>query len=207
MNSYYPEVIRAIDEFKAIIDGEYPEFEDLSAARDEVLNNAYLTTMGEDRIAEWEKVLNLTPVAGSTIDNRRDSVIAAIRGNGKLNTKMIETIVGTFTGGTVESWIIDDVLYVKIYPPSYDKVYDFDAVVNAITVKLPAHLSAFIYRNYSAWEGVKEYAVTWGGVSEKFSTWRDVKAFGSASTDSIFEYIVDESGNLISNELGDRLFN
>ena len=37
MNSYYPEVIRTIYEFQAIIDSEYPEFEDLSAERDNVL--------------------------------------------------------------------------------------------------------------------------------------------------------------------------
>lgn len=207
MNSYYPEVIRAIYEFNAIIDGEYPEFEELSISRENVLNDAYLTTMGESRIADWEKILNLTPRTGSTVDSRRDSVIAAIRGQGKLNTKTIENIIKTFTGGTVESWIIDSLLYIKIYPPSNNKVYDFDAVTNAITAKLPAHLSAFIYRNYSAWQGVKDYAVTWGGVAENFATWNDVKSFGAASIEDIFEYVVDESGNLISNELNDRLFN
>ena len=32
MNEYYPEVVRTIKEFQAIIDAEYPEFENLGEA-------------------------------------------------------------------------------------------------------------------------------------------------------------------------------
>ena len=59
MNSYYPEVIRTIAEFQAIIDSEYPEFEGLESGRDEVINDAYLPTMSEARISQWEQLLNI----------------------------------------------------------------------------------------------------------------------------------------------------
>ena len=207
MNSYLPEVIRTIEEFQGIIDGEYPEFEELSVERENVLKNAYITTMDEVRIAEWEKILKLTPIKGSTIDDRRDSVIASIRGQGKLNSKLIEAIVSSFTGGIVDSWIIDSTLYVEIYPPSYNKTYIFDNVKNALAAKIPAHLDLLVYRNHSTWGGIRSYANTWGGVSENFETWGDVKFFISSSSDNVFEYIVDESGNSIADELGSKLFN
>lgn len=207
MNRYFPEVIRTIKEFQAIIDSEYPEFEDLSVKRENVLNNAYLTTMDESRIVEWEKILKLKPIAESTLNDRRDAVIATIRGQGKLNSKLIEAIVSSFTGGIVESWIIDSVLYVKVYPPSYNKTYIFDNVKNVLATKIPAHLDLVVYRNHATWGGIRAYAPTWGDVSENFETWNDVKFFISSSSEDIFEYLVDESGNSITNELNSKLFN
>lgn len=207
MSSCYPEVIRAVEEFKAIVDSEYPEFEDLSANQEKVLNNAYLLTMDEDRLSEWEKILSLKPLAGSTVEDRRESVIGAIRGQGKLNTTVIEAIVSSFTGGITESWIIDSILYVKIYPPANNKSYIFDNVKNALASKVPAHLELNVFRNYATWGAIKSYAPTWGDVYEKFKTWNDVKFIISSSNDNVFEYIVDESGNSITNELNNKLFN
>ena len=206
MSGYYPEVIRAIKEFQAIIDGEYPEFENLDANRESVVNNAYLMTMDESRLAQWEKILNLVPIPGCTVEDRRDSVIASIRSQSKLNSKVIDAIVTSFTGGIAESWIIDSVLYVKIYPPAYNKTYIFDNVENAIRTKVPAHLDVNIYRKYATWGEIKSYAKTWGGVAENFATWGDVVCF-ITSDDDVFEYIVDESGNSITNERGHKLFN
>lgn len=207
MNRYFPEVIRNINEFKAIIDAEYPEFEELSINRENVLNNAYITTMDESRIEQWEKILRLKPVANSTLEDRRDSIIATIRGQGKLNTQLIETIVSSFTGGIVESWVIDSILYVKIYPPANDKSYIFDNVKNVLATKLPAHLGLVVYRNYATWGEVSAYTPTWGGISENFATWNDVKFLISDAGDFVYEYLVDESGNSITNEFNTKLFN
>ena len=38
MFSYYPQVIKNIEEFQTLIDCEYPEFDQLSLVRDEVLD-------------------------------------------------------------------------------------------------------------------------------------------------------------------------
>lgn len=208
MKGYYPQVIRNIKEFNGIIDGEYPEFENLNLSLENVLNNAYLMTMDENRLVEWEKLLNLIPLIGSTVEDRRESVIAAIRGQGKLNTKVIEAIVASFTGGTAESWIIDSKLYVKVLPPPNSKVYIFDNVESSLASKIPAHLELKVFRNYAKWDEIKSYAETWGGVDENFATWNDVNFFSSSTGgDDIFEYIVDEDGNTIANELNKKLFN
>lgn len=177
MNSYYPHVIQAILEYKAIIDSEYPEFELLAEGRERVTTDAYLLTMGEDRIKQWEKILSIKPIAGSTVSDRRDTIIARIRGQGKLNTALISSIVNAFTGGTANSWVADSTLYVEITPPPTNKQYQFANVEQEIAKKIPAHLNLLVSRNYFTWGDVYNNHDTWNDVKTALPTWNDVYLF------------------------------
>lgn len=177
MNSYYPEVITAITEFKGIIDGEYPEFEDVSGVRDRVTDDAYLITMGEERINQWEKIFSIKPVEGSSVNDRRDVIIARIRGQGKLNTDLINSIVKTFTGGTANSWVVDSTLYVEITPPRGNKQYIFANVEQELRNKVPAHLGFQVSRNYLEWNEITTKYPTWQDVKDNFENWNDVYIF------------------------------
>lgn len=174
MNGYYPQVIQSITEFASIIDSEHPEFEDFEISRERVLDDAYLTTMSEERITQWEKMLGIRPIEGSSVEDRRDTVMARIRGQGKLNTKLINTIVGTFTGGTANSWIEDSVLYVEITPPPNNKQYQFANVEQELIKKTPAHLGLQVSRNYSEWEEIIDTNPTWGDINNNFNSWEEV---------------------------------
>lgn len=177
MNSYYPQVIQSILEFQAIIDSEYPEIKSVSDYVDTVINDAYLTTMSEDRIEQWENMLGIHPIEGSSISDRRDTVIARIRGQGKLNNELINIIVGTFTGGTANSWVKDSVLYVEITPPPDNKQYQFLNVEQELYNKIPAHLDLRVERNYYTWEDIENAYPTWEDVELNFDKWEDVLLF------------------------------
>ena len=177
MNEYYPEVIRTITEFQAIIDGEYPEFEQLSEANQAITNDAYLLTMSEDRVEQWEHVLGITPLVDSSLSDRRDTITARIRGQGKLNTTLISNIVNAFTGGTANSWIEDSVLYVEITPPPGNKQFKFKTVEQELALKVPAHLGLKVERNYYDWGDVISKYSTWKDVRDNFGAWEDVYLF------------------------------
>lgn len=174
MNSYYPQVIQAILEFQAIIDSEYPEFEELNKNNEQVIADAYLLTMTEARVKEWESMLGIRPVENSSVDDRRETILARIRGQGKLNTEMINTIVNTFTGGTANSYVKDSTLYVEITPPPNNKQYKFENVEQELAKKIPAHLGFKISRNYYTWGETKNNFSTWGDVNSYFDKWEDV---------------------------------
>jgi hypothetical protein len=177
MTDYYPNVVSMIKEFKAIIDAEYPEFHDINIAQSDTLDNAYLTTMGEGRIIQWEQVLGIDPLPDSTIDDRRDTIVARIRGQGKLNTAMINAIVNAFTGGTANSWIKDSVLYVEITPPPNNKQYRFENVEQELRKKVPAHLGINVSRNYFTWGEINDSFDSWNNVHETLDTWENVYLF------------------------------
>ncbi len=177
MNSYYPNVIQSILEFKAIIDCEYPEFDALAETRDSVLSNAYLLTMDESRIEQWEQILNIKPQVGSSVDDRRETIVARIRGQGKLNTELINNIVRTFTGGDAKSWVKDSVLYVVITPPPNNKQYQFANVEQELKAKVPAHLGFNVSRNYFSWNEVIAEHPTWQDIKDNFNNWEEVYLF------------------------------
>lgn len=177
MNSYYPEVVRSIEEFKAIIDAEYPEFEALSNNNGEIINDAYLSTMSEERVEQWENILGITPLSDSSIEDRRDTIIARIRGQGKLNTALINSIVNAFTGGTANAWVENSVLYVEITPPPENKSFLFPNVEQELKQKIPAHLGFQVSRNYHEWSDIATNYATWQDVKDGFTTWNDVYLF------------------------------
>lgn len=177
MIGYFPPILSAIREFQAIVDAEYPEYNDLAASGERVLNDAYLLTMGEERIEQWEKVLGITVMEDSTVQDRRDVVIARIRGQGKLNTALINSIVNAFTGGTALSWVEDSVLYVEITPPPGNKQYKFENVEQELHKKVPAHIGLKVMRNYAEWIDIKNNFATWNDVKSDLDTWTDVMFF------------------------------
>lgn len=177
MNDYYPQVIQSILEFQAIIDAEYPEFEELERSNNNALADAYLLTMTEARVKEWEEMLSIRPVEGSSVDDRRETVVARIRGQGKLNTQLINTIVGTFTGGTAKSWVEHNVLYVEITPPPKSKQFRFENVEQELAKKIPAHMGFNVSRNYYDWGDIKNSMSNWRQVKSDIGTWEDVFLF------------------------------
>lgn len=177
MNSYYPQVIQSILEYQAIIEGEYTEVERISDCVNQNIDDAYLTTMSENRVEQWENMLGIRPIENSSVSDRRDTVVARIRGQGKLNSELINIIVGTFTDGTANSWVKDGVLYVEITPPPGNKQYQFANVEQEIANKVPAHLGLKIKRNYYTWGEIENTYTTWEDVELAFGKWEDVLLF------------------------------
>ena len=181
MLGYYPEVIKAIRDFKAIIKSESPEFENLYTERENLLNDAYLSTMSERRIKQWEAVFGIVVIPDSTIEDRRDTIIARIRGQGKLNSALINSIVNAFTGGTARSWVTNNTLYVEVTPPPNNKEYNFTNLKSEISKKVPAHLGLEVMRNYYTWGELATYG-TWSKVKTDFASWEDVLLYVPSTT-------------------------
>jgi hypothetical protein len=173
MFNYYPRAIQQILEFQALINAEGFEIDFLSGDIDVSVNEAYLSSMSENRVSEWEKLLGITHNNDETLQDRRDTIIARVRGQGKLNTALINSIVGAFTGGTAKSYIKDSVLYVKITPPPENKQYKFNNVVQELSKKVPAHLGISVTRNYATWKEVKENYSNWNAIKQ-LDSWQDL---------------------------------
>ena len=173
MKDYWPEVISRILEYQALVKAEGFEIDFLKNDIELLVNEAYLSTMGEERISEWEKALGINHNVDDSLQDRRDMVIARIRGQGKLNTTLINSIVGAFTEGEAESYISNGVLYVKITPPPGNKQYKFSNVVQELSKKVPAHLGLEVTRNYATWGEIKDNYTSWNTIYQ-LDNWNDL---------------------------------
>lgn len=180
MLNYYPEIIKAIREFQALIKTQSIQIEDIHYELVKLLANAYISTADEATITNWEQMLNITPSSqGDTDDetylqDRRDVILARIYNVTKLNTKSIANVVKIFTGGTAISYFKDSTIHVLITPPKNNKQFNIRGVEQELRKKIPAHLMLRIDKNYYIWEQHKNTYDTWGDVKSTFNTWEDV---------------------------------
>jgi hypothetical protein len=152
--------------------------------------------MSEERIKQWERRLNIQPLANSTLADRQEVIIARIRGQGKLNTESINRIVNSFTGGTAKSWVEDGILHVEITPPPGNKDYQFTNLKKELASKIPAHLGFELYRTYYTWGEVTTNDPDWLSVQINYNTWDDVRlnnrrGAGRLDITNLDEFILD----------------
>lgn len=178
----YPQAVIEIKDIQAILNTLIPEFYNCDVGLQNVLANTTLLTMGEDRIKEWEKLLGISPIKNSTLQDRRDVIIARLKGLGKLNTTTIDNMVKQFTGGTCISYFEDSTLFVEITPPQGDKSYIFKNVEQEIGRRVPAHISFRISRNYYEWGEIYEQEGTWENLNTHYETWEDVCLYSPFQT-------------------------
>ena len=177
MINYYPNIVKQIKEIQSTVDAEYPEFCELDTEREVVLANAWLSTMDESRILQWEQILHITPLENSTLQDRREVIIARIFGGFKLNTQSIENIVHMFTNGYAASWFKNSTIYVIVYPPQGNKQYKFENVEAELMRRKPAHLNMIVDRGYPYWQDIYDYMDDWQDVMDTCETWDDVKMY------------------------------
>jgi hypothetical protein len=180
MLNYYPEVIKAIREFQALIKTQSLQVDELHQKLIQMFEDAYVTSAHEERIEQWEKFLEITPLPQGDNDtetwlqDRRETIIARLYHTEKLNGASISEIVRIFTGGTATSYFKDGTIHVLIEPPKDSKQYKFENVEQELSKKVPAHLMLRVDRNYYTWLQVLDSHPVWGYVSLENPTWESV---------------------------------
>lgn len=150
-------------------------------------------------LIRWEEVFGITPNLSLSYEQRREIVLAKMRGQGTTTVEMIRSVAEAFSGGEVE--VIED-------NPHYRFIVRFVGIMgiprnmqafkNMLEEIKPAHLGyAFEYkwviwndllpyvwnelRPYT-WDGLRVMEITafvsWNGLLEEEYTWNGLSALG-----------------------------
>ena len=175
MIGWYPTTVVAVDALRAVNDVVGHELDNARARGALLNNNAFLFWMDESRLAEWENALEIDVPENSTVEERRNVIIAKIRGQNKFNVSSIKSIVKTFTGGDAEVTVADGVISVKVLPPNNGQLYNQSALVWELKNKIPAHMQLNIERYYSTWGDVKNNETSWQSIRSGYTNWDALK--------------------------------
>lgn len=175
MIGWYPTTVVAVDALRAVNDVVGHELDNARARGALLNNNAFLFWMDESRLAEWENALEIDVPENSTVEERRNVIIAKIRGQNKFNVSNIKSIVKTFTGGDAEVTVADGVISVKVLPPNNGQFYNQSALVWELKNKIPAHMQLNIERYYSTWGDVKNNETSWQSIRSGYTNWDALK--------------------------------
>lgn len=69
-----PEIIIAIPDVKQIYDINDSQISELNEAVEQLDNDIFFSSMGEERTARWEKILGITPLDNYSLKDRRTKV-------------------------------------------------------------------------------------------------------------------------------------
>ena len=175
MIGWYPTTVVAVDALRAVNDVVGHELDNARARGALLNNNAFLFWMDESRLAEWENSLEIDVPENSTVEERRNVIIAKIRGQNKFNVSNIKSIVKTFTGGDAEVTVADGVISVKVLPPNNGQLYNLNALVRELKNKIPAHMQLNVERYYSTWGDVKNNETSWQSIRSGYTNWDALK--------------------------------
>lgn len=79
MIEYIPHILRDVREYKLILtDADEPEVASLWGKLDDAMNDQFIQDATDNGIARWEKILNITPKANWTLDERRFEVLTKV---------------------------------------------------------------------------------------------------------------------------------
>jgi len=102
MLAYVPKFIQQTQAYKAIIDAQGPEFDQLRTNIEDILKQFYVETATEWGLELWEQMLNLKSYAGKPLDQRRSRIISKLRGMGTVTISLIKNVAESYVNGTVE---------------------------------------------------------------------------------------------------------
>ena len=175
MIGWYPTTVVAVDALRAVNDVVGHELDNARARGALLNNNAFLFWMDESRLAEWENALEIDVPENSTVEERRNVIIAKIRGQNKFNVSNIKSIVKTFTGGDAEVTVANGVISVTVLPPNNGQLYNQSALVWELKNKIPAHMQLNIERYYSTWGDVKNNETSGQSIRSGYTYWDALK--------------------------------
>lgn len=106
-------------------------------------------------LESYEKLLGITPSATSTIEDRRSTVRARWRANGKNSMKLIQDVCDSWKNGEVEAHFVSGKLQIK-FVGEYGVPRTLQQLLNEVEEIKPAHWGYLILFKYLLIEDIHE---------------------------------------------------
>ena len=123
-------------------------------------------------LAEWERLVGITPAAGATLESRRSAVIAKLCSTGTTNAEMIRALAEALTGyGARVTENFGEYSFSLRFYGEEDGFINIDADLLMRTVEevKPAHLRFVI--EAITWADIEAAEMTWAMLEEQFDSW------------------------------------
>ena len=157
-----------LDQFNAAVDAQVTKVNTEITRLDE---DNYFDNTSESRVTRWEKILNLTPRADDTLDERRFAVHSRVIDKLPYTFRVVERELKALAPDAefTREWSPNGMTaQVRLPLTSISKISDVDSLLDR---KLPLDVTYEIIVQYNTWD---EYSSqTWGNLSNM--TWNDMR--------------------------------
>ena len=178
MMEYLPPFWHEYAEMQQILQNEGLELDDLDDSSNCILNDAFILTMGESRIEEWEAWLKLPP--NGTLDDRRMAILSYFAVIAKMTRESIEVLVASlYSNARAEVIFKNSTISITIKPlPDHDSdELDFQRLLDQLKLRKPCHITLFTERWYCTWGDIKNGFNSWQALKDDRTNWQHVIQF------------------------------
>lgn len=98
LEEYLPDILKDVREMRAIMQAETPEVQAIWDACEDCMNDQFITEATENGIARREKMLDITPFATDTLDDRRFRLLSRYNENIPYTRKSLATLLESLCG-------------------------------------------------------------------------------------------------------------
>lgn len=197
MMGYLPNYWHEYEEMQQILKSQGAELDDLDEESNCLLNDAFILTMGESRIAEWESWLKLPP--NGTLQDRRMAILSYFAVISKMTRESIQTLVASLYNNARATVVFkNSTIAIKIKPVAdhYGDELDFQRLLDQLEKRKPCHITLLTQRWMCSWRDVMNGHTSWRDVMNDHETWRDLMLWiydgADASDGGDFEYPEDQ---------------
>lgn len=171
LNGYLPDVLKNVAEMRAIMDAETPEIQAIWNACEDCMNDQFISEATENGIARREKMLNITPYATDTLEDRRFRIQTRYNEDIPYTRKALDSMLRSLCGADgYQLSIITQSFTVNVKVKLFAKKQR-DSINELLERILPYNMVFTVKLLYNTWEKVRRYS--WNEASS--FTWRQLK--------------------------------
>lgn len=198
LSQYVPQFIANITEIKEIYSTEGYELGILQNVFEDIFSQGFISTATWG-LLRWEEVFGVATNMSLSYEQRREIIMAKIRGQGTTTVEMIKGVAEAFSGGEVE--VIEDnpnYHFIVRFIGIYGIPRNMQAFITMLEEIKPAHLWYTFDYKYVKWNDLKPKTwndlrpytwnglrineitpyVSWTGLQEEEYTWNSLAAYG-----------------------------
>lgn len=98
LKEYLPDVLKDVQEMRAIMEAETPEVQAIWDACEDCMNDQFISEATENGVARREKMLGITPFATDTLDDRKLRLLSRYNENIPYTRKSLATLLESLCG-------------------------------------------------------------------------------------------------------------
>ena len=171
LTDYLPDVLKNVTEMQAIMKSETPIVQAILNACENCMNDQFISEATEHGIARREKMLDITPYATDTLEDRRFRLLSRYNENTPYTRKSLANMLETLCGKDgFKLTILTSEFTVKVRVALTVKK-QADSVSELLERILPYNMAFSVELLYNTWQKLKPY--TWADIHK--IDWKELK--------------------------------
>ena len=171
LKEYLPDVLKDVQEMRAIMEAETPEVQAIWDACEDCMNDQFISKVTENGVARREKMLGITPFATDTLDDRKLRLLSRYNENIPYTRKSLAALLESLCGAGGYILTITTATFTVNVKVALGVKKQEMIISETLERILPYNMVFTVELLYNTWAKVKPYK--WSEV--KPLTWKDLK--------------------------------